>query len=419
MSTNPLQHRFLLRAVSTAGALSLLGGFLSATPAYADPPRADLAVTAVANPAEVVDVGGGTTVTVDVGNAGTRASREFTLAFALPAGAWFATEGFVVPPSWQCDLTGTATCTHAPLAAGAAADPLRIPIGLPAAIAGDTVTVSATAITDREPSTGNNTGRAAISYIPSTVDLFFGGGATNDEMIEGDQAYIASYVGNAGTRSSEDVAVSIPVPGGMANSTVSGDGWTCAFGDTAADGGPGWRCTHAPLAPGQNSDWFTFSATVSGVAPGDVLPVDLEVSTTSPESSLDNNTENHTITVVQAATVRGTVWVDQNRNGIRDATDPGAPVGPGGIDQIILDPQIDGKPSTIATVNPDGTYVARVVPGSYRTEFYVQNPHTFIDSPDSDVVYYLNNTGGANNYGYTAWFTVAGGGDAPLDAGVL
>jgi Domain of unknown function DUF11 len=420
MSITSLKRHSLFRNGLALGAVAVFGaGLLPAAPAIAAPPRADLVVAASVDPTEVVETGGWSTLTVDVRNAGARASQDLTLAFELPAGAWFFSEGFVIPPSWQCDLLGTATCTHAPLAGGEVAEPLSVPVGLPTGTAGDAVTFTATASAGRESSLSNNTGRATVRYVPGTVDLFFTGGTSSQELIDGEQAYVSTNVRNAGTRASGDVTVTMPVPAGLTNSSVSGGGWDCAYGDTLAAGQPGWRCTRAPLAAGETSDWLNVSATVSGATPGDVLALDLTVSTTSAETNLDNNTERHSITVLQSATVRGTVWVDSDRDGVRDAAEPGAPVGSGGIDHIVLIPQTSGQPGVLATVNPDGTYLAHVRPGTYRTEFYVQDPHTFIDSADSDLVYYDNNTGGYNNYGYTGWFTVAGGDDVTLDAGVL
>ncbi|GAB3818000.1 hypothetical protein [Micromonospora zhanjiangensis] len=81
-------------------------------------------------------------------------------------------------------------------------------------------------------------------------------------------------------------------------------------------------------------------------------------------------------------------------------------------------PQTSGQPGYLATVNPDGSYVAYARPGTYRVEFYVQDPHEFIDSTDSDLVYHWNETGGYNNYGYTDWFTATTGDQVTLDAGV-
>ena len=72
----------------------------------------------------------------------------------------------------------------------------------------------------------------------------------------------------------------------------------------------------------------------------------------------------------------------------------------------------------LATVNPDGTYQAYVRAGSYRVEFAVQDPHEFIDSPDSDLFHHWNETGGWNNVGHTGWFTVQTGDEVVLDAGV-
>jgi hypothetical protein len=413
---HPRRRRHLLGSGLVASALATLAAvLLSATPASADPPRADLVVGATADPTEIVYTGGSSTVTVDVRNVGTKASEDISLAVSLPAGTWFA-PGFVAPASWQCDLQGTATCTRAPLAAGASAEPLRIPLGVPAGTAGDVLTVSATASTNAESSIANNTGQATVRYIPGTVDLELNGSPTNDSMINGEVTGLSLSLRNSGTSPSGDVTVVAPLPAGLSRYSEGGDGWDCAFGGDLAAGQPGWRCTHGPLQAGENTSPFGFYATVAGT-PGDVITMTATAATTSTETTLDNNTQQNTVTVLQPATIRGTVWVDSDRDGIRDAGEPGAPPGPGGIDHIVVDAQTVGQPGTLATVNPDGTYVAQVRPGTHRVEFYVQDPYSYIDSADSDLVYY-NNYSAPNRYGYSDWITLAGGEETVIDAAV-
>ncbi|MEU2614808.1 hypothetical protein ABZ570_24960 [Micromonospora sp. NPDC007271] len=413
------QRRLTLAGVLAGSALTVSTvGLLPAAPAAAAPARADLVVAASVDPVEVPASGGWSTLTVDLRNSGTKASQDVTVAFTLPAGAWFATDGFVIPPSWHCDLLGTATCAHAPLAAGEVADTLNIPFGLPAGTAGDAVTVTATAKTGTESSTTNNTGEATVRYIPSTVDLDFVPAAITQQLLPGEQAQLITSVRNTGNSPSGDVTVTTPVPTGTRGWETYNEGWDCAFGDGVADGRTGWRCVHGPLRPGQTSEPLEFDVTLTDVTAGDVVTIEATASTTSTETTLDNNTARNTITVEQGAVVRGIVWVDSNRNGVRDAGEGGAPVGNGGIDHIDLIPQTAGQPGYPVTVNVDGTYVAYVRTGTYRVEFYVQDPHEFIDSVDSDLIYHWNETGGYNNYGYTDWFTVATGDQVALDAGV-
>ncbi|MFC4016642.1 hypothetical protein ACFOW4_01585 [Micromonospora sp. GCM10011542] len=390
-------------------------GSLAAAPASAAPTRADLVVTASLDPTEVPDTGGSSAVTVALHNAGGKASDDVTLVLSLPAGTWF-TDGFSVPPSWQCTFQATATCTHAPLAAGAAAEPLRIPFGVDAGTVGDEVVVSATATGGRESSTDNNTGQASLRYIPGTVDVGFMSESRDYEMINGEVFGFSSYVLNSGTSPSGDLTVTVPLPAGSVRYSETSEGWACDYGDDLAAGQPGWRCTHGPLRPGQNSAGLDITASISGANPGDVLDLTATLSTTSTETSLDNNTRHTRVTVLQPATVRGVVWVDSDRDSVRDAGEPGAPPGDQGIYQITAAGQGYGAE---ATVNADGTYTVQVRPGTYRIDFYVRDPYSFITSPDSDLVYYLNETGGYNRYGHSGSITVASGEEAVIDAGVV
>ncbi|MFC0507464.1 DUF11 domain-containing protein [Micromonospora costi] len=388
---------------------------LAATPASAAPPRADLVVGASLAPTEVPDTGGSSAVTVDLTNSGTRASQDITLVLSLSSGTWF-TDGFVIPPSWSCTYGDSAICTHAPLAAGEAAEPLRIPFGVGAGTVGDDVVVTAVVSGGAESSTANNTAQASLRYIPGTVDLHFLSESREEQQINGEVTGLSSYVINDGTSPSGDLTVTVPLPAGTVRYSETTEGWACDFGDDLAAGQPGWRCTHAPLRPGENSAGIDIAATISGAEPGDVIDLTATLSTTTPETNLDNNTLRTRVTVLQPATVRGTVWVDSDRDGVRDADEPGAPPGEQGIYQITVGGQGFGA---VATVNADGTYTATVRPGTYQTEFYIRDPYSFISSPDSDVVYYLNQTGGYNKYGRSDYFTLAGGEEAVVDAGVI
>ncbi|WP_174530770.1 DUF11 domain-containing protein [Micromonospora maritima] len=412
-------RRHLLRGTLLVGALAgLTAGLLPTGPASAAPARADLVVTASADPVEVPASGGWSTLTLDVRNSGAKASQTVTVAFTLPAGAWFATDGFSVPPSWTCDLLGTATCTHAPLAAGEVADALRIPVGLPSGTAGDTLTVSAKASTGPESSTANNVGQASVRYVPSTVDLEFVPATTTQQLLPNEYVNVSTALRNSGNSPSGEVTVTIPVPAGMQGSETWSEGWDCAFGDGVADGRTGWRCVHGPLRAGETSEQLYYGGILTSTTVGDVVTMVATAATTSPETTLENNTARHTVTVEQGAIVRGIVWVDGNNNRVRDTCEAGAPVGYEGISRIDVVPAPDQSGTGgLTTINPDGTFTAYVRPGTYRVQFHVYDPHDFIDSVDSDLIYYWNETGGAN-YGHTDWVTVAAGDEVTLDAGV-
>ncbi|MBQ0892688.1 hypothetical protein KBX37_06145 [Micromonospora sp. U56] len=411
------QRRLQLAGALAGSALTITTIGLP-TAANAAPRQTDLVVTASADPAEVVDSGDWSTLTVDIRNDGRQTSDPVTLSFALPAGVVFVGDGYVIPESWECDLFGTVTCTTVPIPAKSAAEPLSIPVRVAAGTAGDVLTLSATASGGNESSVANNTGTAALRYIPATVDLDFTAEPVEYQRLNGEVVGLNTYVENTGRAKSGEVAVTVPLPAGLVPYSASGDGWTCAYGDTAADGLPGYRCTYAPLWAGQRSNWLDVVAKVSGAQPGTVLDMVATVSNPVPDVNPDNDTLRTRVTVVEPVTIRGTVWVDSDQDGVRDEGEPGAATA--SIAGIQLEPQVDGQPGTTATVNPDGTYVAQARPGTYRVRFAVRNIYIYIDSADSDLVYYdnISNSSGTR-YGYGDWIRLAGGEEAAVDAGVL
>jgi uncharacterized repeat protein (TIGR01451 family) len=393
---------------------------MSTVPASAGAARADLVVTVTADPTEVVDTGGWSAVQVDVRNAGGKATRDIALTFAPPAGAWFFSDGFTVPESWQCDLVETLTCTRDPLAAGEAADPLRLPLGLPAGVAGETVTVSATGTTGaREASTENNTGQVTLRYFAGVADLDLTRMTTNTESaIVGESISVAVDVQNAGTAAASDVTVTVPLPSGMTRESEYAEGWDCALSDDAATGQSSWRCTRESLAAREIAGTISLSAKVMAGNTGDTVTFTAKATTSSPEASDANNSGQATTTILQSGTVRGTVWVDSDRDGIRDPDEPGAPSGTEGTSEVVVKSK-SGQPSVVATLGADGTYIARVRPGSYVVEFYVLLPYLFTDSADSDLVNYYNYTGGQTNLGFSDVIDVAGGDEVVIDAAVV
>jgi hypothetical protein len=405
----------LLRIGFPTLAATLAVSLLFVVPANADPPRPDVTVTVATDPAEIVSIGGWTAVTAEVRNVGAGPSHDITLDLTLPAG-WHRGDGFSIPSDWQCDY-GTWICTHEPLEAGEAATPVSIRYGIPAGTIGDVMTVRADVTAGPESSTANNTVQTTLRYIQGHVDLELTTTSPEQEVITGELASISPRVRNTGNLPSEPVTVTVPLPAGMTHYSESGTGWDCAFGDTLADGGPGWRCTHGPLQPGQLSGETTIVATVTDANPGDVLTMTATASTSSPETTVDNNTTRATITVLEPATVRGTVWLDADRDGVRDTEESG--ISGQYIDQIVAVSQVSGMPGALATVNPDGTYLIRMRPGSYRVEFLINSLYLFTTSADSDLVYYDNYVSQYVRYGHSGSFTLAGGEQTVVDAAVV
>ncbi|HEX5993937.1 MAG TPA: hypothetical protein VFY84_02215 [Jiangellales bacterium] len=416
-TSHPVRRRRSAAALGLGLLTSLVGAALPATPAAAAPSRADLVVTATATRADVVDVGGGATVVVDVRNAGTRAAQDVTVTYAMPPGADF-TDGNSPPEGWQCDFRGARTCTYGALAAGASAPPLQFDFYFPPAPAGTTAALTVTATTSsNERSTADNTAQATINYIRGVTDIEVTQvQASPSQAVIGDTVNMSVEVRNSGNMTAEEVYVTVPVPAGFTRqSEDTSTGWDCAFGDDPATGQPAWRCTRYGIVSGWTADPLNLTATVTSGTPGDVPTVTATATTNSPEDDLSDNSGQASVAIVQPATVRGTVWLDADRDGVRDAGELG--VKNAGL-QVSVRSDPEGQPGAAASVAPDGTYTTQFRPGGVVVDFSIAKPYCFTDSADADLAGYDN----SSLYSNQAWSnpaTVTAGGEVVIDAAVV
>ncbi|MEV4481593.1 hypothetical protein [Micromonospora coxensis] len=415
----PTPHRRLATASGLTALLALAAATLPAAPAAASPPRADLAVTAtaIAPRDQVVDVGGGATVEVQVRNTGTRSAADVTLTYALPDGASF-TDGNGAPQGWTCDLGPAATCTHGALAAGASALPLRFDIYLPPAPAGTVAAVTATARTSSpELSTGNNTGSAPITYVRGVTDLeVTAARAEPTRPIVGDTVNVSVDVRNAGNMTAELVHVLVPLPAGLTRVSEDYDSpWYCEYGADLVAGQPGWDCTYYQLVNGWTPEPLDLSATITTATPGDVVTFTATASTTSPEDDLADNTGRTSVTVSEPGTVRGTVWLDADRDGVRDTDESGVT---GAQLTVGVQDEQTGQTYVRATVAADGTWTALFRPGGVVASFSIQAPYCFTDSVDGDLAMYHNYSYGGGDASSTPATLVAAG-EVVIDAAVV
>ncbi|SCE78170.1 conserved repeat domain-containing protein [Micromonospora purpureochromogenes] len=408
----------LAGASGLAALLSLAAATLPAAPAAAAPPRADLAVTAtaIAPRDQVVDVGGGATVEVQVRNAGTRSASDVTLTYGLPDGAYFS-DGNGPPQGWTCDFGPAATCRYGALAAGASAPPLRFDFYLPPAPAGTVSAVTATAkTTSPELSTSNNTGSAPITYVRGVTDLeVIATQADPAQPIVGDTVNVSVQVRNAGNMTAELVHVTVPLPAGLTR--VSEDynsPWYCEFGSGLVAGQPGWDCLYYQMVDGWTPEPLHLSATIAAAVPGDVVTFTAKATTTSPEDDLADNTGQTSVTVAEPGTVRGTVWLDADRDGVRDADETGVT----GAQLSVLVGDQTGQTYVRATVAADGTWTALFRSGEVVASFTIQAPYCFADSADGDLAMFQNYSyGGGNASSNPA--SLAPAGEAIIDAAVV
>ncbi|SCL34196.1 conserved repeat domain-containing protein [Micromonospora pallida] len=416
---HPTRRTRLAAASGLAALLSLAAATLPAAPAAAAPSRADLAVTAtaIAPRDQVVDVGGGVTVEVEVRNAGTRSASDVTLTYGLPDGAYF-TDGNGAPEGWTCDFGPAATCTYGALAAGASAPLLRFHFYLPPAPTGTVSAVTATATTTSpELSTSNNTGSAPITYVRGVTDLeVIAAQANPAQPIVGDTVNVSVQVHNTGNMTAQLVHVTVPLPAGLTR--VSEDynsPWYCEFSDTLVAGQPGWSCLYYQLVNGWTPEPLDLSATVATAVPGDVVIFTATATTTSPEDDLADNTGQASVTVAEPGTVRGTVWLDADRDGVRDAEETGVT---GAQLSVGVQDEQSGETHRRATVAADGTWTTPFRAGGLIANFTIQSPYCFADSVDGDLAMYQNYSYGGG-WAASNPATLAAGGEAVIDAAVV
>jgi hypothetical protein len=209
------------------------------------------------------------------------------------------------------------------------------------------------------------------------------------EVLMGEIVGIGVTVANVGTRVADSVTVHVTLPAALQPPSPGGLGfpWSC---DALA---PGWRCVHGPLAPGQVADELQVHGKVVGGAPGDVLTVTAEASTTSRELSTANNTGQASVTLIEPGTIRGTAWIDADRDGQRE---PGEPAAPGfGLWEVRVVTE-DGSGEILpAEVDAEGHYSLAVKPNQYLVEVIISvyalawdftTPNVGVEATDSDVV---------------------------------
>ncbi|MEV5695128.1 SdrD B-like domain-containing protein [Micromonospora globbae] len=420
------------RALRTGCALLALSGMVAAvapaSPALAGPRRADVAVTLTASPTEVTATGGATIATVEVRNVGTDAASDVTVTFTLPLGAGMATE----PPyfaEWRCDVSTapTWTCIHGPLAAGAAAESLRFDLYLPGGAHGEAVTIGAAATTSsRELTTTNNTDQVTVHY--AAADLAIGMTAIPEEVIVGGEVILTLNVQNIGageTTGAFQLDVYLPDTMTPTAGFPQGD-WDCQVLLNPAPGFGDYYCVHrGPIRPGQVLEPAWLRARVDSGTPGETQTATATVRPVDGEVSTANNTAQASVAVVEPGTIRGSLWIDQDRDGQRDSDEPAT----AGVRTLLFLPQapVDGDPTEItAVLNPDGTYSAALKPGPYIVQVQIESqyldftlPDVGDDATDSDIVTVQRDIYGGIDAGNSAVIDVTAGSDTTIDVGFI
>lgn len=357
-------------------------------------------------------------------NVGTAAAPDVTFRFTPPAGA--RTDPAENEPfGWRCDDSAPVwVCTGPAGVAAGQSEYLNLSVFLPAGTPGETVTMAgAVATTATERSPGNNTGETSFRYVvPRPADIVVQSVSVvpHDGVRAGEPFDVLVELDNAGGSPAEGVRVRVPLPPTVRVTSLDPGvaGWTCALAEAAVE------CARAGAYDiSRPYELLRLPMTAGPGAPAGPLTFTATASTTGPEESTGNNTAEGATVYVAEGRMTGTAWIDSDRDGRRDAGEPSAYGIIGKIEFVLegTEPEWD-VPRT--TVDDDGTYAARLAPGRYVAQVYLQpgTPYDFTtpdvgdDAGDSDVI---AGTGGTGNRGWSAVVEVPDGGAAVVDVGLV
>jgi Domain of unknown function DUF11/SdrD B-like domain len=362
---------------------------------------ADLAMELLFADTEVSSLGGRSFVQARVTNVGTAEVADVRMTMDPPPGGRVQLENFTAY-EWQCDVSAAPwVCTRGALAPGASAY-LNIPLLFSPGSTGDTMTMTATAATTTaERSLTNNSAETTFRYItPEPADLvLLGMGASPPQVVAGDQVSIYINVDNIGGSPADNATVRLPLPDTVQPvSADGGDDWTCTVGQDADSGQRVWDCVKPRFHP-ESLEFVSpiqLVATVGAGTPDGPLTFTATARTDSPEPTTDNNTLQATTTYQAQGFISGRVWLDQDRDGQRDADEPPVASGGDGIRALRLMKEGLVYPAwdtPVADVQGDGTYTQPLAPGRYFVRVEVSptldytTPNTGDETTDSDVVF--------------------------------
>ena len=308
--------------------------------------------------------------TMVVTNAGPSTATSVQITDTLPAGVTFVS-GAV--GSTSATVSGNqvtyAVGTLAPGTSATATLTVMIGAGTTSSLVNTAVVSAASGETD----TSDNTDTVTTPLTP-TVDLSVTKTASASAPQIGDSLTYTIVVSNAGPSTATSVTATDTLPAGL--TFVSG---TSPSGGTVTANGQVVTVPVGSIAAGGTST-FTILTTVGAAASG-TLTNTVAVATPLTESTTANNSASAAVTVDAAtAQITGSVYVDANRNGVRDAGEEGI----AGVTILLTGTDATGAAvSRSATTNATGDYVfSQLAAGTYRIEQEDQ-PAGLLDGEES------------------------------------
>ncbi|WP_425400642.1 beta strand repeat-containing protein [Aeoliella sp.] len=321
-----------------------------------------------------VSTGGALVYTIDVTNNGPSTALGVSFSDTLPAGVTFDSGSTTVGA--VAHAAGVVTANLGNIASG---DTVTVTINVDVdGGATGTLTNTATVSAANEDDTSNNTATAMTS-VDETIDLAVT--KVDDDgdadVAPGDTIVYTVTVRNNGPSTATNVVLTDNLPANLTFNT----GASTPTPDSVV-GGPstGTTLTYnlGTLASGASTD-ITISATVSSTFVGTLTNTASATADETETTTANNSATSQSLVAVSPSSIAGSVYVDSNNNGVRDA-------GEQGIANVTV--TLTGTDFTTAAVNQvtttaaDGTYqFANLLPGTYQlTE---SHPAFFPDGQDA------------------------------------
>jgi hypothetical protein len=361
-------------------------------------------------------------------NVGTRPASRVTFHFTPPPGSTMdpaENEQF----GWTCDTSAiTWACTNGRTVGPGEFEGLNLTVLLPAGTVGDTVTMRGSASTTTpERTLRNNSGETTFRYVvPRPADIAVNSvSVVPAHQVKANEEFdLHVELDNVGGSPAHDVTVRVPLPPTVRAASLDPEypGWSCAL--VGADAERAVECARdGAYDVTQLYNRLRLRLAAGPGAPDGPLVFTATAATTSPEEGTGNNTAGGGTVYYAEGVMSGHAWLDDDRDGRRDADESGAYGKVGKIEFVLegTEPEWDVPRGHL---DEQGTYYTRLKPGRYVANVYLMagSPYGFTvpdagdDATDSDVI---GSTGDYYNRGWSAVVEVTDAGEAVVDIGLV
>jgi len=314
-------------------------------------PEIDLRVTKTDSPDPAI-AGNSLTYQIIVTNDGPSTATNVSISDTLPAGVTFT--NVITTQGTATNNNGVVTGALGTLAPGAAAT-VTITVGINPATRGSlTNTVTASAA-ETDTNTTNNTA-STTTTINGSIDLAITKTDSADPIGAGAPLVYTILVTNNGPSTATNVVVT---------DNLSTTGVTFVSGSstvgTVANAAGLVTANVGTLAPGASAT-ITLNTTVPANRTTD-LSNTATVTATETDTNTANNTAVQTTAIAVPGSLSGSVYIDTNENGVRDAGEPGI----AGVTIALAGTDVAGTAvNRTATTDASGDYTfANLLPGTY------------------------------------------------------